>query len=383
MNTQPETYPRKYWCVRARSFPVTAGLVLVLLVLAPNLCGQESGSQIDGVALDLIQQGNDALKAGHCDKAASAFRKANKLRHDSCFECWMGIAQSERISRDRMGAWKSAGRALDAAKDDSQKAQAHDLRGLVKLADVQARADSTHVSEEASGMYLELKSNPPPLDKISKQEISEADQEYRTAVELDREDAGHHAGLARVLFFESRDEDAKREAQADLELAPDGQDSRWIRTALKDPRRARNYFAPAFVVTTLSGEVISLESLAGKFVVLDFWASWCVPCRESVDDLKSLTRKYPKNSVVLLSVSADQDAQEWRDYIARRKMDWAQYWDKDLKIGQLFRVREYPTYIVIDGDGVIRDRIRGSNPEESVVHRLKEALQELTPQKGS
>ncbi len=232
-------------------------------------------------------------------------------------------------------------------------------------------------------MYLELKSNAPPLDKISKQEISEADQEYRTAVELDREDAGHHAGLARVLFFESRDEDAKREAQAYLELAPDGQDSRWIRTALKDPRRARNYFAPAFVVTTLSGEVISLESLAGKFVVLDFWASWCVPCRESVDDLKSLTRKYSKNSVVLLSVSADQDAQEWRDYIARRKMDWAQYWDKDLKIGQLFRVREYPTYIVIDGDGVIRDRIRGSNPEESVVHRLKEALQELTPQKGS
>ena len=383
MNTQPETYPPDYLCARARPFLVATGLVLAFLTLAPNLRGQESGSKIDSATLDLIQQGSDALKAGHYDKAESAFRKANKLQLDSCFACWMGIAQAERNRADRVDAWKTTDKALNAATDDSQRAQAHDLRGLIKLAGVQARANSSHVSEQVSGMYMELKANPSQLDKISKKELSEAEQEYRTAVQLDGDAPGHHSGLARVLFLESRDEEAKREAQTYLELAPDGPDSRWIRTALKDPRRARNYFAPEFEVTTLSGEVVSLESLAGKFVVLDFWATWCPPCRESVGDLKSLTRKYPKDSVVLLSVSADLGAREWREFIAQRKMDWPQYWDQDHKMSQLFGVRAYPTYIVIDGDGVIRDRIVGRNPEESVVHRLKETLQTLTPQKGS
>jgi peroxiredoxin len=383
MNTHPGTYPRDYRYVHARSFLVATGLALTFLTLAPNLRGQESGSKIDPAALDLIQQGSDALKSGHYSKAEAAFRKANKLQHDSCFACWIGIAQAEKQLADRDGAWKNTDKALNAATDDSQRAQAHDLRGLIELAGVQARANSSYVSEQVSGMFMELKSNPSQLDKISTKELSEAEQEYRTAVQLDRDDPGHHAGLARVLFLESRDEEAKREAQAYLELAPGGQDSRWIRTALKDPRRARNYFAPDFEVTTLSGEIVSLESLTGKFVVLDFWATWCPPCRESVGDLKSLTRKYPKDSVVLLSVSADLGAQEWREFIAQRKMDWPQYWDQDHKISQLFGVRAYPTYIVIDGDGVIRARIVGENPEESVVHRLKETLQTLTPQKGS
>jgi peroxiredoxin len=383
MNTHPATYPPDYLRVRARSSLVAAGLVLAFLTFAPSLRGQESGSKIDAATLDLMQQGSDALKAGNYDKAESAFRKANKLQHDSCFACWMGIAQAEKNTGDPLGSWKTTDKALNAATDDSQRAQAHDLRGLIKLAVVQARANSSHVSEEVSGMFVELKSNSPQLDKISQKGLSEAEQEYRTAVQLDRDDPGHHAGLARVLFLESRDESAKREAQVYLALAPDGQDSRWIRTALKDPRRARNYFAPDFEVTTLSGEVVSLESLAGKFVVLDFWATWCPPCRESVGDLKSLTRKYPKDSVVLLSVSADLGAQEWREFIAQRKMDWPQYWDQDHKISKLFGVRAYPTYIVIDRDGVIRARIVGENPEESVVHRLKETLQTLTPQKGS
>lgn len=64
-------------------------------------------------------------------------------------------------------------------------------------------------------------------------------------------------------------------------------------------------------------------------------------------------------------------------------MDWAQYWDQDQKMRQLFDVREFPTYIVIDRDGVIRDRIVGLNEKQSVIARLKQSLETLTPQKGS
>jgi len=55
-------------------------------------------------------------------------------------------------------------------------------------------------------------------------------------------------------------------------------------------------------------------------------------------------------------------------------MDWAQYRDGDGKIRQAFGIRSFPTYLVIDGDGVIRERMTGLNPQETVVHRLKATL---------
>src|ERR1700691_3019895 len=124
MNTHPGTYPPDYRYVRAHSFLVATGLALTFLTLAPNLRGQESGSKIDPAALDLIQQGSDALKAGHYNKAESAFRKANKLQHDSCLACWLGIAQAEKQLADRDGAWKNTDRALHAAAGDWERPQA-------------------------------------------------------------------------------------------------------------------------------------------------------------------------------------------------------------------------------------------------------------------
>lgn len=77
---------------------------------------------------------------------------------------------------------------------------------------------------------------------------------------------------------------------------------------------------------------------------------------------------------MLISVSADKDENQWRDFVGKKKMDWAQYRDSDGRILNLFGVHSFPTYMVIDGDGVIRERITGLNPQESVVHRLKATL---------
>ena len=330
-----------------------------------------------------MQQGGQALTEGHFEKALDAFKKANKRQHDACFVCLLGIARAEGNLADRSGAWKTTDKALKIASDDAERARAHNLRGLIKLAEVQTQANSSEVRDQVSGGSFELKLNGRQLEKAVQKPLADAEQEYRTAVQLDGSDPGNHAGLARVLFLESRDDDAKLEAQIYLERAPNGPDSKWLRAAVRDPRRARNYFAPDFEVTTMSGEVISLKNLAGKFVVLDFWATWCPPCRASVGELKELTRKYPKDSVVLLSISADQGAKEWRDFIAAKKMDWPQYWDEDGKIRKLFDIQAFPTYIVIDRDGIIRERIKGLNSQETVVHRLRETLQSLAPEKGS
>jgi len=125
-----------------------------------------------------------------------------------------------------------------------------------------------------------------------------------------------------------------------------------------------------------------LNGLAGKFVVLDFWATWCPPCRASVGELKELTRKYPRDRVVLISVSADKEEDKWRDFVAKKEMDWHQYRDPAGTIQRTYGIHAFPTYIVIDTEGIIRQRIVGENPQQSIVARLKSTLATLTADKG-
>ena len=115
---------------------------------------------------------------------------------------------------------------------------------------------------------------------------------------------------------------------------------------------------------------------------MDFWATWCPSCRESVPELKDLTRKYPSDRLVLISISADEDENSWKEFIAKKKMDWPQYHDSDRTIMRAFGVHSFPTYLVMDGEGIIRQRIVGLNPRETVVHRLKETLRSMPQLEG-
>jgi thiol-disulfide isomerase/thioredoxin len=141
-----------------------------------------------------------------------------------------------------------------------------------------------------------------------------------------------------------------------------------------DPRRGREELAPDFELTTLQGQRISLKELAGKTVILDFWATWCPPCRASVPELKELTKKYPNDRLVLISISGDKDEKAWQEFVAKHEMSWSQFRDPDHKLGELFRVNGFPTYLVINGDGFIKARIVGQNPQETIVHHLKDLL---------
>src|SRR5207248_2975337 len=111
--------------------------------------------------------------------------------------------------------------------------------------------------------------------------------------------------------------------------APTGPGTDYARKLIENPKRARGAYAPDFQVVTQTGDSLSSQSLAGKIVVLDFWATWCPPCRASLPELKELTKKYSSSNVVLLSLSADDNEIAWRDFISKKQMNWPQYWDKD------------------------------------------------------
>jgi len=298
----------------------------------------------------LLKQGNDALASKNYEEAIKSFKKADKVAHDSCFDCWTGQALAQEALGDFDGAKSAAGKALATASSDAQRADAHALRG-----DILSRQSRT-------GM------------KYDQARLKEAEAEYSAALQLDPQKTENHIRLGVVLCREMRDADGKVEFEKYLQASPNGQFVGTAKSLLQQPRRARDEAAPQFTVTTIQGETISLSSLSGKFVVLDFWATWCPPCRASVGEMKELSHKYPADRVVIISVSGDEDEGKWKDFVAQKKMDWVQCRDGQKQIGKLFGVHAIPTYILIDPEGFIRERIQGENPQQSIIYRLKDSL---------
>ena len=145
---------------------------------------------------------------------------------------------------------------------------------------------------------------------------------------------------------------------------------------IENPRRAREAFAPRFSVVTLDRELVDLDSLKGKVVLMDFWGTWCPPCVAAVPTLRDLQRKHAKDAFVLLSVSSDSDEAVVRAFADKNRLAWPQYWDRDRKVQQAFDVRAFPTYVLIDDEGVVRFRTTGGGLHEplGLEDAIKKAL---------
>jgi peroxiredoxin len=213
--------------------------------------------------------------------------------------------------------------------------------------------------------------------------LKSAESEYRAALVTENGVSMLHLDLGVLLLRESQQAEGFQELNTYLRLSPNGDRVEYVKKLLANPRHAADELAPNFQVRTMQGDDISLAQLAGRVVVLDFWATWCPPCVESVPELKDLTKKYPREKLVLLSVSADENEDQWRAFIAKKNMDWSQYWDHDGGIRRIFGVHAFPTYLVIDKDGFIEQRIVGLNPQQSVVARLKTELQGMLSAEGN
>jgi len=148
---------------------------------------------------------------------------------------------------------------------------------------------------------------------------------------------------------------------------------------IEQPELARAMMAPAFAVTTTDGQRISLDDLQGKVVLIDFWATWCVPCREALPHLRDIARKFQGQPFVVLSVSLDSDEQKWKDFIAKNEMTWLNYRDGGFAgpIAKMFGVNAIPHTFTIDADGVLQDEHIGDASIEGKLKKLLKRAQEL------
>ena len=112
--------------------------------------------------------------------------------------------------------------------------------------------------------------------------------------------------------------------------------------------------APDFSFTNLKGEAVTLSSLKGKVVLLDFWASWCKPCRLENPNVVAINKKFGSKQFVIVSISIDNEEGLWKEAIKNDDLTWINHaWDKTGDISRLYAVQSIPHTILIGKDGVI------------------------------
>jgi thiol-disulfide isomerase/thioredoxin len=108
----------------------------------------------------------------------------------------------------------------------------------------------------------------------------------------------------------------------------------------------------------------------GKVVLLDFWASWCGPCRNALPNLKRLQAVYGGSDFVVVSISEDDDEADWRTFVTSHNMTWPQRLDSDSSLQKQFGVNALPTYVLLGRGGAVVQKFVGEEMAESIVERV-------------
>ncbi len=131
--------------------------------------------------------------------------------------------------------------------------------------------------------------------------------------------------------------------------------------------------APSFEFQTVKGKKTNLDKYKGKVLVLDFWASWCGPCRKEIPHLKEYYAKFKGKDVEFLSVSIDGNKDAWTKALKEENMAWPQGWcpDGGKAVMDTYQFSGIPFILVIDKEGnIFKKRVRGAAIEQAVEEAL-------------
>ena len=145
--------------------------------------------------------------------------------------------------------------------------------------------------------------------------------------------------------------------------------------SLADAKLSIGAQAPDFTLETPEGKSVSLSSFKGKNVLIDFWASWCAPCRAMNPKMVKLYKKFKDKNFTILGVSFDRDKDSWNKAIKLDNLTWTQlsdlqYWSSP--IAKLYAVQAIPYSILIDKDGkIVAKGLHGDSLSDKVAEIVK------------
>jgi peroxiredoxin len=138
----------------------------------------------------------------------------------------------------------------------------------------------------------------------------------------------------------------------------------------------QGYDAPDIALPSVNGDTIRLSSLKGKVVLLDFWASWCGPCRNSNKVLTKIYPKYKAKGFEIFGVSIDDDKNKWKNAIKKDKIEWLQVNDGggwDAQTAVKWNINAIPTSYLVDKNGrLLAMDLEGRDLEKALKDLLKD-----------
>ena len=322
-------------------------LILAALLLSTCAFAQAPDAPTNEKAQETYKKGLENLRKGQLSSALDCFKKADKQDGGHCIPCQKQIIDCAMKARDWKAAANAANEQVSEARDPRDVAVAHFNLALILFNQEILRKKDEGFSRVHEELTQALSSYP----------------KFPDAVFLD----------GQALAHMRRDDEAKARFQTYLTMSlPSATDKQRATRFVKNIELARSRMAPPFAVTTLDGQRVSLDDLSGKVVLLDFWATWCGPCRRALPHMQEIAKKFETEPFVILSVSLDDDEAKWKEYVSKNSMTWLQYRDGGFKgpVSELFEVYAIPQTFTIDADGVLQDRNIGDASVEGDLRKL-------------
>ncbi len=317
------------------------------LTLLASLCSVLLAAQNLNPEFDReMAAGRQAAESGNYDEAATHLTAANQLRQSKCSECYVWLARIEMAKGNLRQALEHIEKAVVTSTTAPQQAAAQLYRGVVfsRLGDLGQAETAFKAASTANPACVECRFN-----------------------------------LGFVLLKESKDAEGVAVLKT---VAPEFAGTpreREIRRFIADPGRIRRNYAPEFSAKLRSGEEINLDTLSGKVVLLDFWGTWCAPCRASLPLLKDLAAGVDPAKVTIVSVDEGDSREKWDRFVRENNMKWPQVYDgEDRSLYRAFQVDGFPRYVLIGKDGTILREFKGwaqdgeATISEAIAHALRQ-----------
>lgn len=341
--------------IRLRWITLASLWLIFTSIISAGIAAQtDVGDPTDQKARKTFDEAAEWERRGAKEAAADEFRKANKQDGGHCSTCLNRAYKLALESGDYKTAQAAVADQMTIVTSDSDRAELHFRLALV----LQRRG----VKEKKVALF------------------SESCNELKIALSLDPEYARLHYLMGISLSHLHQDDAARSEFIAFL--SQDKTDPSLHERAKRYAERvelARSRMAPPFSATAIDGQRVSLDGLAGKVVLIDFWATWCPPCVAALPHIKQIAREFDGQPLVIVSVSFDNDDAKWKEFVQKNGMTWIQIRDGKFSgpLAQAFDIRAIPATLSIDADGVLEDQHEGDAAIEGKLKRLVAQAQEL------
>ena len=274
------------------------------------------------------------LRQGNYQEAKAHFERAQALLGKPTAETSAGIGLADLQMGNFEASRQMATLELQLVTNEHARAQAHYMIGTAWLREA---GDSA----------------------ADRDKLQAAEKSFREAVKLDPLYDSAYFNLGYALLRQN-----KQESNAAFRD--------FISAAAENPESGKDFpltpklRAAQFSVVDSAGHPLSLDSLRGRVVLFDFWATWCPPCIRALPAMRQLSHFFPENQFLLISVNESDDQDLWRRFSHAQEMDWTQVWDEDSNLYHAFGLAprsklSLPRYVLVDGDGFVRQVYSGTD----------------------